>query len=87
MKHQTPIQTTDNIISVSGKVFYNDRRRRIDVKRPIRNLFEKGSLDVGYVMEVCSNKITAVQRIKELTGKNIVPVLLYFTREEENEMS
>jgi hypothetical protein len=83
MKIQRPIQTTDRMISVSGKVFYNDRRRRIDIKRPIRNLFEKEKLEIGYVMELCSNETKAVERLKELTGKKIVPVLLYFTAEEE----
>jgi hypothetical protein len=79
-----PIQNTDKIISVSGKVFYNDRRRRIDVKKPIRDLFEDDSLEVGYTMELCFNETKAVERLKELSEKKILPVLLYFTTEGED---
>lgn len=74
-----PIKTSDKIISVSGKVFYNDRRRRIDIKKPIRDLFESASLDVNYVMELCLSESCLMQRIQKLTEHNIVPVILYFT--------
>jgi len=80
-----PIQNTNKIISVSGKVFYNDRRRRIDVKKPIRDLFEDdGSLEVGYTMELCLSETKAVERLKELSQKKILPVLLYFTMEGDD---
>jgi hypothetical protein len=82
MKIHKPIQNTDSIISVSGKVFYNDRRRRIDVKKPIRNLFEKNHNEVGYTMELCLSEIRILERIRELKNKNVMPVLLYFTEEE-----
>lgn len=72
-----PIQTANKIISVKGKVFYNDRRRRIDVKKPIRDLFDNGE-DINYVMEVCLSEDKAVERVKELSGKRIIPVLMYF---------
>jgi len=77
---QQPVTTQDKIISVAGKVFYNDRRRRIDLKRPIRNLFE-GDKPVGYTMELCLSVEQALARVKELHGKKIMPVLLYFTEE------
>ena len=77
-----PINTTNQIISVSGKVFYNDRRRRIDIKKPIRDLFESASLDVNYVMELCLSESGMQERIKQLSKHNIVPVLLYFTAVE-----
>jgi len=73
-----PIQTSDSVIKVNGKVFYNDRRRRIDVKKPIRDLFEETKGEVGYVMELCLSKDKTIQRINELTAKNVVPVLMYF---------
>lgn len=73
-----PIATTDKVISVSGKVFYNDRRRRIDVKKPIRDLFENSKLDVFYIMEICMSENKAIERVKELAEKNITPVIMYF---------
>ncbi len=76
-----PIRTTDRIIRVRGKVFYNDRRRRIDVKKPIRDLFENGSLNIGYVMELCLSEQKTILRIKELSQKNVLPVILYFEEE------
>lgn len=83
--NQKLIPTTEKIISVSGKVFYNDRRRRIDVKKPIRDLFDSTS-DVGYVMELCFTENKILERIKELAKKNVMPVILYFTDEvEQNE--
>lgn len=79
---QQPVTTQDKIISVAGKVFYNDRRRRIDLKKPIRNLFD-GNKPVGYTMELCLSIEQALTRVKELHGKKIMPVLLYFTEEAE----
>jgi hypothetical protein len=75
-----PISTTDKIISIKGKVFYNDRRRRIDIKKPIRDLFESSALDVFYIMELCLSKEKVKERTKELAEKEIIPVLLYFER-------
>jgi len=88
MTSRTPIQTTEKIISVVGKVFYNDRRRRIDVKKPIRDLFENNNLPVGYVMELCMTETAIMERIRELGRNKVIPVILYFTREEaKNEVS
>lgn len=80
-----PIQTTDRIISVQGKVIYNDRRRRIDVKKPIRDLFENGSKEISYTMELCLSENKLQSRVKELSEKNVLPVLLYFMRGDECE--
>lgn len=80
-----PIQTSNKIIKVQGKVFYNDRRRRIDVKKPIRDLFEDGTANIKYVMELCLSESKAIERVKELSKENVVPVLMYFIQEgEEN---
>jgi hypothetical protein len=80
-----PIQTTDKILKVTGKVFYNDRRRRIDLKRPIRDLFESSADEVRYIMELCLSEAKVLERVKELAETNIIPVILYFIMEEEDE--
>jgi len=86
MIQQKPIQTEDTVISVSGKVFYNDRRRRIDIKKPVRDLFENGEEnDVGYIMELCLSSDKMQERIKALGDQKITPVLLYFTSEVQYE--
>ena len=79
-----PIQTSDAIISVRGRVMYNDRRRRIDVKKPIRDLFEENAYNVGYIMELCLSENRLLNRVKELSQKNVLPVILYFEKGEEN---
>lgn len=86
MVPKKPIKTEEQVISVKGKVFYNDRRRRIDIKRPIRDLFENGTTKVGYVMEMCLSEAKAAERLKALAGKKIIPVLLYFETESQGEM-
>jgi len=78
-----PIQTSNKIIRVQGKVFYNDRRRRIDIKRPIRDLFEGENANIRYIMELCLSEGIALKRVKELSGKNVIPVLMYFIKEGE----
>lgn len=74
-----PIETKNKIISISGKVIYNDSRKRIDIKKPIRDLFEDIKGNVLYTMEMCLSKEIAVQRVKDLSGNNIVPIILYFS--------
>lgn len=77
-----PIKTKNQVISVEGKVFYNDRRRRIDVKKPIKDLFSKNSnANIGYIMELCLSKEKALERINELSTREIIPVLMYFTED------
>jgi len=78
-----PIQTVEKVISVTGKVFYNDRRRRIDIKKPIRDLFENDAVEVGYSMELCLSEAILLKRIKALGEQNVLPVILYFTIQEE----
>jgi hypothetical protein len=74
-----PIETKNKIISISGKVIYNDSRKRIDIKKPIKDLFEDINGNVLYTMEMCLSKEIAVQRVKDLSGNNIVPIILYFS--------
>ena len=80
-----PIITSERVIKVKGKVFYNDRRRRIDLKRPIRDLFESAECEVGYVMEMCLSESKAAERLQELSKEKIIPVLLYFVAENTEE--
>jgi len=77
------ITTTNRIIKVRGKVIYNDRKRKIDLKRPIRDLFDATSNNVHYMMELCLSKEEAIKRVKQLTEKEVVPVILYFMQTEE----
>ena len=72
------IKTTNKVITVRGKVIYNDRKRKIDLKRPIRDLFDSTSVDIFYMMELCLSKEKALERINQLTDKNVLPVILYF---------
>lgn len=80
LTNETPIQTANKTISVKGKVFFNDRRRRIEVKRPILDLIDKQSMEVYYIMELCLSKEKAVERLQELAKKNVIPIILYFTK-------
>ena len=81
-----PLITCEQVIKVKGKVFYNDRRRRIDLKRPIRDLFESAECEVGYVMEMCLSESKAAERLTELSKEKIIPVLLYFETEKTKEV-
>ncbi len=74
----TPIITANQTIKTKGKVFYTDRRRRIDLKKPIRDLFEHSNYEVFYVMELCLSKDAILNRVSSLSEKRILPVLLYF---------
>ena len=72
------IKTKNKIITVRGKVLYNDRKRKIDLKRPIRDLFDSTSIDVFYMMELCLSKEIMLERVNTLTEKDVIPVILYF---------
>ncbi len=86
--YQKPVMTVDKAITVKGKIFHDDRRKRIDLKKPIRDLFENAETEVDYVMELCMSKEKLDSRIKELTEKKVMPVLLYFVEGgEADEMS
>ena len=75
------IKTTDSIISITGRVYKEDSRRRIDIKSPIKNIIQN-SKNTNYVMEMFLNEDKLKERIKELSQKNVLPVLLYFTEED-----
>lgn len=77
-----PIPTLRKAILVGGKVFWTDSRQRIDLKKPIRDLIDRGRDDTWYVMEVCMSQERLMERAKELAQEDVMPVLLYFTGEE-----
>ena len=78
-----PIKTRNKIIKVQGKVIYNDSRKRIDIKKPVRDLFEDVENDVLYTMEVCMSNERAHERLEELSKKKVVPIILYFMEGEQ----
>lgn len=73
-------------IKIKGKIFHNDGRRRIDLKRPIRDIFEPMEEDFKmlYVMELCLSKEKALERAKELTEQEIIPILFYFLKQKRD---
>ncbi len=73
--------TTNKIVTITGKVLYNDSRRRIDLKLPVRQLFSSSSSKVEYVMELCLSKEQVLSRLEKLSEQKTMPVLLYFTDE------
>ncbi|MFH1770123.1 MAG: hypothetical protein ABH828_01050 [archaeon] len=77
------ITTTNKIILVKGKVIYNDRKRKIDLKRPIRDLFDATSNNVHYMMELCLSKEEAIKRVTQLTEKEVIPIIMYFIQTKE----
>ncbi|MFW5852584.1 MAG: hypothetical protein ACOCUR_00990 [Nanoarchaeota archaeon] len=72
------IKTKNKVITVRGKVLYNDRKRKIDLKKPIRDLFDSSSMNVFYMMELCLSKDMMLERVKHLAEKDVMPVILYF---------
>lgn len=78
--NQQPITISNKKIIVKGKVVYNDQRRKIDIKKPIRELIGNGLDDIGYVMELYLDENLQIQRLKELTAQGILTVILYFTK-------
>ena len=77
-----PIVVQEQKVVVEGSVFYNDSRRRIDLKKPIRDLFNNSKKKVAYKMELCLSSKSTISRVEELIEKNVRPVLLYFEVEE-----
>jgi hypothetical protein len=79
----------NSIIMVQGKIFWNNGRRRINLKRAIRDVFEplESNESMEYKMELCLNKQKVIDRAKELVDDDIIPVLFYFVRGDNNEVS
>lgn len=75
------ISIYQSILSVKGKIFWNDGRRRIDLKKPIRDIIVANKT-ASYVMELCLSKESLSKRIKELLKEKTLPVIMYFVRDE-----
>lgn len=79
------INMLQSIIKVQGKIFHNDGRRRIDIKKPIRDIFEPlegGQTTIVYTMELCLSKKKVIARTQELIEDDVIPVLFYFAKKE-----
>jgi len=62
---------------------WNDGRRRIDLKKPIRDLFEPLETEkqrINYMMEICLSKDKVMQRTTQLMNEGTIPILFYFTK-------
>ena len=83
-----PICVTSQMITVGGHVHYTDKRRRIELKKPVRDLFSHIKGNVSYIMEICLDSDKVQQRVDELKKQNIRPTIIYFLENEEtkNEM-
>lgn len=79
------INVLESVISVKGKIFHNDGRRRIDLKKPIKDLFEplENQQNIQYMMELCLSKKRLLERTKELLDQEVIPVLFYFEKSED----
>jgi len=79
------VNVLQGIIKVQGKIFHNDGRRRIDIKKPIKDIFEPLETEqrtIVYKMELCMSKERVMTRTQELLKKDVIPVLFYFVKEE-----
>ena len=82
------VNLLESVISVQGSVFWNDGRRRITLKKPIKDILEplEGSQQrISYVMELCMTKQRLQKRVEELSEQEVMPVLFYFVKDATNE--
>lgn len=82
------VNILESVFSVQGKIFFNDGRRRIDLKKQIRDMFEPLETEeckMKYLMEFCLSKKKLLERIEELGKKEVLPVLFYFIKENKGE--
>jgi hypothetical protein len=78
-----PINILESAITSQGKIMWNDGRRRIDLKKPIRDLFEPLETEkqrINYMMEICLSKDKVMQRTTQLMNEGTIPILFYFTK-------
>jgi len=80
------VTSADRSVKITGKVFYNDHRRRIELKKPVRDLFDLDSENMFYVMELGFSPEAVHKRIKELFDKRVVPIITYFVEDEIKEV-
>lgn len=85
------LKILESAIIVNGNVIWNDGRRRITLKRPLRDIFEPLETDdrtLAYAMELYFNNEKIIERVRELFSQGVVPLLLYFSTKntEEDEL-
>ena len=84
------INIFDSIIAVQGRIFWNDGRRRIDLKKPIKDIFEPLETEqqkIIYTMELCLSKQKLLKRTEELLSQEVIPILFYFVKEQNKDIS
>lgn len=76
-------------IKVKGKIFHNDGRRRIDLKRPIRDMFEpiEENFNIIYIMEMNFTKERLMSRVHALSKEEIIPILFYFIKKKRRSLN
>lgn len=71
------INPLQDVLRVQGRIINNDGRKRIEIKRPLSSMFAASD----YSMELYLNKEKFKERIEEIAGKGILPVLVWFYKE------
>lgn len=74
-------------IIVKGTVFYNEMRRRINLRKDILEAFidpDDRTIDLDYVMELYFDKALFSNRLKHCEEDGVLPVLLFFKVQNKN---
>ena len=72
-----PINPMQEVLKIQGRIINNDGRKRIEIKRPLSSMFAASD----YSMELYLNKEKFKERIDEIAGKGVLPVLVWFYKE------
>ena len=79
------IDLLNSVLTVKGRIFYSDGRRRIDLKKPVTDIFyesERNKSKIFYKMELRLNKEKLRKRTEELLEKGVTPILFYFAEND-----
>ena len=68
------VNPMQEVLKVQGRIIHNDGRKRIEIKRPLSSMFAASD----YSMELYLNKDKFKERIEEIAGKGVLPVLVWF---------
>ncbi len=71
------VNPMQEVLKVQGRIIHNDGRKRIEIKRPLSNMFAASD----YSMELYLNKERFKERIDEIARKGVLPVLVWFYKE------
>ena len=72
-----PVNPMQEVLKIQGRIINNDGRKRIEIKRPLSSMFAASD----YSMELYLNKEKFKERIDEIAGKGVLPVLVWFWNE------